>query len=682
MAKALSERVLLALVLTGFLAGLLGLSRRHQAEEALAHTEILLDSQALSDWQLVLTPEEAKALPGKLIANKISSVAFGELHLEDLVERGLATPFSYQEFELALEGGGLISPADPQFKFAALFNEKKKLERKPGCYLFFGDPKIADDVARTLDITLGKAGPDGAFTSDVAFVLPGRVLFVPMAVRQLRLRSLGFEAETIAALARTGFSIWIRPENAAGLSKAQIDALFAMWKKDLPNVQGVIFGGALNEVIGYPDELEATAEAFKRNDWKLGYIELPERAQQEGIESLVRALPDKTVRVMAVSPAHQEKLDPYRVLGMYSLGARERNLRVLYVRPFAVAGKPELDEDFLFALDTEVAPIGPADTFKQPSPPPHPAATAVIGLGAGALCLLLLQAVGIATEGLWAPALLLVPVVGGLAAGLVGKSVLFRSLLALAVGMGGPTLAFLRWVYPVVQQRQCPRGPLAEGARLLLLCSLASLLTGLWVASLIPDTTFLLGLDRFRGVKLLTLLTPVIIVVAFLWKRYTPQQWRGGLMSSVKVYQAVLMGALLGAFGILLLRTGNEAGATASDSERYLRVVLDQTLGVRPRFKEFLLAHPAMLCTPLVALRLGFLPALLMVLVAAIGQAGIVDTFAHVHTPLDVTLIRVVLGVVFGYLFGLAAYVLARRWLPAAATQMVLSNTDEVQEVL
>ena len=197
---------------------------------------------------------------------------------------------------------------------------------------------------------------------------------------------------------------------------------------------------------------------------------------------------------------------------------------------------------------------------------------------------------------------------------------------------------------------------MAEGLRLLALTSLVSLLTGLWVAALLPDTTFLLGLDRFRGVKLLTLATPMVIVVAFLWKRFSKDQWMAGLMGSVKVYQAALTGALLAAFGILLLRTGNEAGATASDSERYLRVVLDQALGVRPRFKEFLLAHPAMVCTPLVAWRLGFLPGLLMVLVAAVGQAGIVDTFAHVHTPLDVTLIRVVLGVVLGALFGGLGY--------------------------
>jgi hypothetical protein len=678
LARLLSERALWVLVLLGFLAGCPGLISRYQAERALAQTEILLDSQALLDWQLALKSEGAQ-LPEKLKAASISSLAFGELHLEDLVERGLATPLSFQELDLALEGGGLVNPQRPEFPYARTFNEGKKRARQPGSYLLFGDPQVAADVHRSLSITLGEPGPDGAFVSAVEFVIPGRVLFVPLTVRQLRLRSLGFENEAIRGWMAQGFNVWLRPENTPGLTPAQISALFKMWKEDLPGdaraaVQGIIFAGPLNQAIGYPDELETTAEAIQANGWKLGYIELPARAQQEGIEFLVRKLPQSTARVMAVSPAHQQKLSPFRVLGMYSLGARERNLRVLYVRPFAVAGRPELDEEFLFSLPGEIRSLGPASTFTSGSPPPHPVATALMSLGAGALGLLLLQALGLSLAGRWAFFILALPVLGWVAATVIGKSVLFRCLLALAVGMGGPTLAFLRLVFPSLSGSG--GGTWRVGLRLLLLTSLASLLTGLWVAALLPDTTFLLGLDRFRGVKLLTLATPVLIVLSFLWRRYPLEQWKAGLVSSVKIYQAVLMGVLLAAFGILLLRTGNEAGATASDSERYLRVVLDQVLGVRPRFKEFLLAHPAMLCTPLVAWRLGFLPSLLMVLLAAIGQAGIVDTFAHVHTPLDVTLIRVVLGVLFGVLFGAVGY-RALAWI-LARLMKGFGGSDEV----
>lgn len=648
------ERLLWGLMLLGFLVGLWGVAIRHKAEQSLEKTEILLDSQALSDWQLDWKGEQP--LPEKLLQAGVSSLAFGEMHLDELVERGVATPMSYQEFELALDGGGLVSGRSPLFVQAKLFNQGVWKAQKPGCFLLFSDTSMAFDVARTLGITLGEPGPNGEFVSDVELLLEGRVLFVPMTVRQLRLRSLGFDLQNIQAWSQQGFQTWIRPENSPGLSREQLKELFALWKQELPQVQGVIFGGPLNEAIGYPDELETTAEQLTNLGWKLGYIELPPRAQQSGIEFLVRALPGSTVRVMAVSPAHQQKLSPFRVLGMYSLGARERNLRVLYVRPFAVPGRPELDDEFIFSLADEVK-IGPAATFGEGSPAPHLLVTTGMALGAGALCLLLLQALGVSSTAAWALALLCLPVFAGVGASLIGKSVLFRSLLALCVSIGGPTLAFLRLVYPTLVTPSA-RGPAKEGLRLLVLTSLASLLTGLWVAALLPDTTFLLGLDRFRGVKLLTLGTPLLVALAFLWKRYTRSQWLEAMMSSLKLYQAALIGVVLAAFGILLLRTGNEAGATASDSERYLRVVLDQVLGVRPRFKEFLLAHPAMLCTPLVAWKIGFLPSLLMVVVAAIGQAGIVDTFAHVHTPLMVTLIRVVLGVGFGALFGLVAHAL------------------------
>lgn len=654
MGKLFSERVLLALVLIGFLAGVPGLVARFRAEESLKNSEILLDCQSLLDWQSALKAEGDK-LPDRLLKAGISSLAFGELHLEDLVERGLATPLNYQEFDLALKGGGLISPKSQEFAAASLFNVGKWSAQKPGCYLLFADTTIAKDVARTLQVTV-----DG---DEVQLILDDRVLFVPMAVRQLRLRPLGFDNGSIRQWSKRGFKVWLRPENSPGLSPEQIVELFKLWR-ELPDVQGIIFGGALNEVIGYPDALETTQENLLATGWKLGYIELPERAQQLGIEFLVRALPGQVSRVMAVSPAHQQKLSPYRVLGMYSLGARERNLRVLYVRPYAVPGKPEFDDEFLFQLSQEVSPTGPAATFGQGSPAPHPVAVFVMSLGAGAVALLLLQAVGVSRAGWWVGGLLALPVVGGLGALAVGKFVLFRSLLALAVGIGGPTWAFLHWVYPcVIGVPPSRRTNWQEGLRLLLLTSLVSLLTGLWVAALLPDTTFLLGLDRFRGVKLLTLGAPLFIVAAFCLKRYDRAQWIDGLMASLRVYQAAILGLVVAALGLLLLRTGNEAGAAASDSERYLRVFLDQALGVRPRFKEFLLAHPALICTPLLARKLGFLPSLGGVLLAAIGQAGIVDTFAHVHTPLDVTLIRVVLGVVFGAIFGMLAHGVASRVL-------------------
>jgi hypothetical protein len=354
---------------------------------------------------------------------------------------------------------------------------------------------------------------------------------------------------------------------------------------------------------------------------------------------------------MAVSPAHQAKLSPYRVLGMYSLGARERNIRVLYVRPYAVPGRPELDEEFLFALSGELEESGRAALFEaNRTPGPNQVTTVILGISGLALGLLVLSSLGLRVRTWWLVGFLL-PVVAPFLAAAIGKSVLYRSLLALAVSVVAPTYGFLQWVYPVLVDRSGPSGYLT-GLKLLILTSLTSLSGGFYLAALLSDTTFLLGLDRFRGVKLLTLGVPLIMVACFVLKRYSLNDLLAGLRSFVAVYQALLAGGLALVFGFLYLRTGNDAGGAASEGERTLRVVLDQILGVRPRFKEFMLAHPATVCIPLFARKTGFLPSLVLVLLGGIGQAGIVDTFAHIHTPLDVTLIRVILGVVLGALVG------------------------------
>lgn len=633
------ERIGIALYLLGLVFALWGATNRISAEKEHHTTEILLDAQALGQWRQTL-----KAAPGelekRLTRDGIASVAVAELHLDDLAEEGRLVAQSGSEFALTLASGGLgvLEETDREALQASL------QEESVGTYLLFRDPEFSQALLPQLQIL---------FNQEVKTFAEGRILWLPVTEKALRPAGLGFDPLELKEFANQGFSIWLRPENRAGLTGQELDALFLAWS-ELPSVQGVIFGGPLNEALGYPDLLEQTARSLKKLSWKLGYIELSPTAQQDGIETLVRELPGQTVRVMAVSPPHQAKLSPFRVLGMYSLGARERNIRALYVRPFNVAGRPELDEEFVYALPDELktAP-GPASLF-DPATTPKPPLISVLALclGAGALALLLLSSLGLRVGGLWW-GLLLVPCLGYGLASAVGKGVLFRCLLALAVGIAAPTWAFLKWVFPSVDQPE--RGSLAEGLKVLALTSLASLSAGLYLAALLSETTFLLGLDRFRGVKLLTLGTPVLIVCCFVLKRYSPAQLMEGLRSYVAVYQAILTGGILALFGLLFLRTGNDAGGAASDWERTLRVVLDQALGVRPRFKEFMVAHPAMVCTPLFAARVGFLPPLLLVLLAGIGQAGIVDTFAHVHTPLDVTLIRVGLGVVFGAIIGVIA---------------------------
>jgi hypothetical protein len=115
---------------------------------------------------------------------------------------------------------------------------------------------------------------------------------------------------------------------------------------------------------------------------------------------------------------------------------------------------------------------------------------------------------------------------------------------------------------------------------------------------------------------------------------------------------------------LLVARSGNDSGVGVSDLELRLRSLLDRFL-VRPRTKEFLIGHPALWCALFLASagwRGGWLIPVL--LVGAIGQVGMVNSFCHLHTPIALTLERTWNGLWMGSLLGLAAIAVLRRLLP------------------
>jgi hypothetical protein len=56
--------------------------------------------------------------------------------------------------------------------------------------------------------------------------------------------------------------------------------------------------------------------------------------------------------------------------------------------------------------------------------------------------------------------------------------------------------------------------------------------------------------------------------------------------------------------------------------------------------------------------------------VGVIGQVSILNTFCHTHTPLYLSLIRDVTGLVFGTVIGLALFWVVDRMLPQAASEV------------
>jgi hypothetical protein len=194
-----------------------------------------------------------------------------------------------------------------------------------------------------------------------------------------------------------------------------------------------------------------------------------------------------------------------------------------------------------------------------------------------------------------------------------------------------------------------------------------SLMGALHIVGLLAGTSFLVKAEQFAGIKAAHVL-PLLMVGVFyaayavgswdFWRRWLPQPifwWQAG------VALLVLLALVL-----MLVRTGNEAPGAVSEWELRARALLENLMNVRPRTKEFLIGHPVLVVAVamLMANRRSWLP--LLMLLGAIGQVSVVNTFCHLHSPLVVSLLRVAWGAGIGIALGLLLVLILRRGVRSA----------------
>jgi len=118
----------------------------------------------------------------------------------------------------------------------------------------------------------------------------------------------------------------------------------------------------------------------------------------------------------------------------------------------------------------------------------------------------------------------------------------------------------------------------------------------------------------------------------------------------------VLFGLAL--IALAVLRRGNDAaGAIVPEWELQLRAWLQDAM-VRPRFKEIFahaLAPVALLIPWPTWIKNG------MLMLIAVGIASILNTFSHYHTPLAISLFRVLNGILVGLILGGLGLIVVRR---------------------
>jgi hypothetical protein len=483
---------------------------------------------------------------------------------------------------------------------------------------------------------------------------------------------MGIPSDQLAIAKKLHLLVIPRFQNEERFTADQMNAMVDNVLAQDRLVSTIVFFGLRNEVFGYPDHLDDAASVFKAHgkgapptarQFSFGYIETYDVLQdQKGAEGLAKLIPGQTVRVQAIAKTELDKIKLDEVVGRYVLGVRERNVRVVYLRPWGHQdGNLSIEKtnvemvkqiaDELKSHGFRLGPATPIPTFRGD----NPILVGVASLAVPSAFVLLLPLFGWYRRSFVIAAYTLTVML--FAGGVFSHhEMLARSILALAGALLFATGAFLALAPAFAEEPaqkffdQCIRS-----VGWTLVATAVALLGALVVVGLLSSPLTMEEVERFRGVKAVLAVPPLIALCLYLFSPYFSigeRDARSIFTSPIRVYQLLVGLVIVGAGALLVIRSGNQSDIAPSSFELVLRHYLTDVLSVRPRFKEFLLGVPMIMVLP------ALLPAhrraagWLFALGIGVGIADVIDTFSHLHTALLISLQRVGNGLVIGILIG------------------------------
>ena len=532
----------------------------------------------------------------------------------------------------------------------AVLSQKGKI--KPDrTYIYVPEEQVRKRVFAHLKSALGEKA--------VRF-LGKEVMEVDELEEDLRTLGLGLSESQAKYLAKQGLTIvprvWNDPRYNLGNIEQKIEALRGH--------RLVIFDG--DEVLGYPDALPALASALKKYKISYGYVEI---VKQGGDLDLKKRMGDNVVRVHSVPKDELKKIDKAEALDRFVRAVRERDVQLVYIRPFL---PPQIDAfpveyniKYLRELKAKLAAakfsLGPA----AKTPHLRPKGWEIFLLGCGVLCGALFLLDAFTPLPTWLLALLFVAGAGAIfSVGSLGKTLLLQKYLAFTAALVFPS-------YAVVSSLARPKKGavlLFWDAALLLLNVVVETSVGIFLMlGLLADSRFMTGVEVFPAVKL-ALSLPVLIVAAYFLLSAVRGSWwervKSLLGTRISLLAAGLGLILLGALAVLVARSGNFI-LPVPGAEKYFRNWLEIVLFVRPRTKEFLVGYPALYLAALYYLRGNRSWLWLLAAIGVIAPVSVFNSFSHIHTPLLISLTRTLNGLALGLVISIIVGLIARRYISA-----------------
>lgn len=655
------NKILLLFIAVGLIAALLIGWQRHNVEVANETIDMVMD------YEDIIELAQIEGIPRKDLLQQfkkagITSLAVYETTLEKLNKSGKVT---------AIGGAQIIS----QYRTGMLAdaNWRSLVENNAiysdDVYITGHNAQVFAEVKIDLEHRLSKERVSSLTVGSK------QVLAVKANFEKVVKWNLGLPTDEMLEAADAGFYVVARPTNYTKVRQEDVQTVFDRIDA-VKNVTTIMFTG--DEVLGYPNLLPDVASNIKERKLTLGMIEHPLQLQflkQDGLLPLASAINYQSARVYAILKDEQPKLKVDDAVQRWELTDRERNIRINLLRKY---DKPEpgmtlVETNLAYvdgvkkSLEARGFILGRAGVYQAYFAAPVLLAFVIVGaVAAGILFLTLVRPFRERYQYLILFILSLVLVIPVLK----GGGTLVRQAAATVSAITFPSLAM---IWQLDQWRKYSFGENKGLARIIghaligLTATLClSLVGGFYVSGALADVRFLLEMEIFRGVKL-TFVAPLLMVTLAYLARYNlfetvnnmdaksiGRQIRKVLDCPVKVKTLLIFALTALAAWVFVGRSGHTAGVPVPAIELKLRRFLEYAVYARPRGKEFMIAHPAYFLAVMAMYRKW--PQTLhytLVMLATIGQGSLVETFAHMRTPVFMSFVRALDGLLAGAAIGI-----------------------------
>ena len=675
------NRGLVLVIIVGLIAALMISFARHDVEEANRQIDLATNYEDL----LELADREGLPADEVLVKAKeagITSLAVYDTTFRKLNANGKATAIAGSEI-LANYHSGTLS--DSMWRQLVANGKIQGNE----IYIVGHDARTWKELKEDVPRRLGKE------RVELLQVGSEEVMAVKAHFESFVKMDIGMPTDEMEAVNKAGFHVIARPSN---FSQCTDDDVKAMFKRlDGIDVSEVVFSGS--QVLGANKALQTTVDEMKARNLTMGLIEGVTQLQfykQDGMDEVVKGIGyDKVARLYAIPKDEQPKLKIDTAVERWANTDEERNIRIDLLR---IYDKPSpnmslMETNMQYFKDTHdilVAhgyTVGPSGTYAAFYPSKFLRALVMAGVAAAAVLYLslVIPSLNTAVKKQW----LLFAVFALCAAVpvLMGTGAKIRVLAALASANLFPALAVIFQLDRIRYLRdKISLGfgkMLVTGLVALFVTGALSYIGAAYLSASLADTEYLLEFQIFRGIKLTFVLPLILVGIAFL-QRFDIFDGRmddtDGVMNQlkkildmpVKIKTLFLMFAVLIAGVVFVARSGHTSGMPVSAAELKFRAFLEQAFYARPRTKELLIGHPAFMLAVMAFWRKW--PTMVffgLVLIATIGQGSMVETFAHMRTPVYMSFMRGIGGIVLGAGIGAIAMMLVQLW------QTVISRAKE-----